>query len=261
MLATTASLGSGSSGGIFSPSLYLGATLGGSFAAAVLALVPSAPISIPAFAMVGMGAVVGGGTGAAMAAVTMVFEMTRDYTIIMPMIVAVALSLGVRRVLSRQSVYTAKLVRRGHPVPEVRHANMFLVHRAKEVMEQNFLVVPVEAILAELLRRFEDRSGMLHILASDGERIVGTARVNLALRHGLEDFQSAVTVGDVVNRRFTVVREDDIMFDVIGRLARKRVAMGVVVHGRGRPCVGNVVGVITKELVADSVFDTVKGYR
>ena len=66
------SLGSGSSGGIFSPSLFMGATLGGAFAGLASAVLPWLPISMPAFAMVGMGAMVGSGTGAAMTAVAMI---------------------------------------------------------------------------------------------------------------------------------------------------------------------------------------------
>ena len=89
------------------------------------------PSSIPAFAMVGMGAMVGGGTGAVMTAVTMIFEMTRDYDIVMPMILAVATSVGVRRLLSRENIYTLKLVRRGRYVPKALHANMFLVRHAQ----------------------------------------------------------------------------------------------------------------------------------
>ena len=77
--------------------------------------------------MVGMGAMVGGGTGAAMTAVTMIFEMTRDYNIVLPMILAVGASLATRRLLSRENIYTLKLIRRGHPVPRGLHANMFLV--------------------------------------------------------------------------------------------------------------------------------------
>ena len=88
---------------------------------------PGLPISVPAFAMVGMGTMVGGGTGAAMTAVAMVFEMTRDYDIVLPMILAVAVGLGVRRLLSRENIYTMKLFRRGHPIPKALHANMFLV--------------------------------------------------------------------------------------------------------------------------------------
>ena len=84
-------------------------------------------INIPSFAMVGMGAMVGGATGALMTAVTMIFEMTRDYSIVLPMILAVAMSVGVRRLLSRENIYTAKLERRGHAIPKALHANMFLV--------------------------------------------------------------------------------------------------------------------------------------
>ena len=134
-LATTTSLGSGSSGGIFSPSLFMGATLGGAFASALAAAGAPIPLSIPAFAMVGMGAMVGGGTGAVMTAVTMIFEMTRDYDIVMPLILAVAASVGIRRLLSRESIYTLKLVRRGRRLPRALHANMFLVRHADEVMD------------------------------------------------------------------------------------------------------------------------------
>ena len=97
LFATSVSLGSGSSGGIFSPSLFMGATLGGAFAGLVSAAVPGVPLNAPAFAMVGMGAMVGSSTGAAMTAITMVFEMTRDYDIVLPMILAVAVAMGVRR--------------------------------------------------------------------------------------------------------------------------------------------------------------------
>ena len=101
-------------------------------------------INMPAFAMVGMGAMVGGGTGAAMTAVTMIFEMTRDYDIVLPMILAVALSVGVRRLLSRENIYTMKLLRRGHVIPKALHANMFLVRRAKEVMDTDVVLASAE---------------------------------------------------------------------------------------------------------------------
>ena len=81
--------------------------------------------------MVGMAAMVGGGTGAAMTAITMIFEMTRDYDIVMPMIVAVAVSIGVRRMLSAENIYTIKLAGRQHFIPKAMHANMFLVRQRR----------------------------------------------------------------------------------------------------------------------------------
>ncbi len=144
LLATTVSLGSGSSGGIFSPSLFMGATLGGAFGALVHMIYPSPDISVAAFAIVGMAAMVGGGTGAAMTAVTMIFEMTRDYDIVMPLIIAVAVSIGIRRLLSHENIYTIKLVARGHFIPKALHANMFLVRRAGEVMDKEILILPTD---------------------------------------------------------------------------------------------------------------------
>ena len=99
LVATTVSLGCGASGGIFSPSLYLGATLGGAFAAAVSFALPHAGLTVPSAAIVGMAAMVGAGTGGVMTAIVMIFEMTRDYVIIVPVIVAVAVAAGVRRAL------------------------------------------------------------------------------------------------------------------------------------------------------------------
>jgi len=65
------------------------------------------------YAVVGMASIVGGVTGAAMTAIVMVFEMTRDYVIIIPLIIAVAISIGVRRGLLNETIYTIKLARQG----------------------------------------------------------------------------------------------------------------------------------------------------
>ena len=193
LFATSVSLGSGASGGIFSPSLFMGATLGGAFATVVAAVLPGVPISVPAFAMVGMGTMVGAGTGAAMTAVAMVFEMTRDYNIVLPMVLAVAVGLGVRRLLSRENMYTMKLYRRGHPIPKALHANMFLVRSAADAMDRDFVLVDEGASFDEFLHRAggaggyaarcrhareADRWGAAgeYQLAADGQRGRGNTR-------------------------------------------------------------------------------------
>ena len=77
-----------------------------------------------------MAGVVGGATGAAMAAIVMIFEMTRDYTVIIPMTLTVAISYGLRRSVIRDSIYTRKLVLRGDPVPESLRADLQFTRRA-----------------------------------------------------------------------------------------------------------------------------------
>ncbi len=260
MLATTLSLGSGSSGGIFSPSLFMGATIGAAFAAVLTALHLPLAINIPSFAMVGMGAMVGGGTGALMTAVTMIFEMTRDYHIVLPMILAVAFSVGARRLLSRENIYTFKLVRRGHVIPKALHANMFLVRRAREVMDTDVLVVPAGMSFDAFLTQHGQDGQMHHLAVTEGNRIIGALRVNTALRRAPDGARSSVTLGDLASRNFTIVREDDVVFDVIQRIWRKNAVMALVVRGRGVPRPKDVAGVITKEHVANSVASSVQVY-
>jgi CIC family chloride channel protein len=262
MLATSTSLGSGSSGGIFSPSLFMGATLGGGFASLLATAGLHMPLSIPAFAMVGMGAMVGGGTGAVMTAVTMIFEMTRDYDIVMPLILAVAASVGVRRLLSKESIYTLKLVRRGRTLPRALHANMFLVRHAREVMDPDVLVLPAATSFDSLLRLRERQTQgrFQHVVVTRQGRLYGVIRVNTSLWRGLKGAHTPVTLGDIASRDYTVVRDDAIAFDVIARMWRKRAFMAIVVKGRGVPHGDDVVGVITKEHVADSVASGMKIY-
>jgi CIC family chloride channel protein len=253
-LATSLSLGSGSSGGIFSPSLFMGATLGGGFAALLNSVGFPVPLSVPAFAMVGMGAMVGGGTGAVMTAVTMIFEMTLDYSIVMPMIVAVAMSIGARRMLSRETIYTLKLVRRGQAIPKARHANMFLVRSAGEVMDRDIEVLPAEASFDDYLRQPEHAGRLRHVVVTTNGTIYGVIRVNTGLRRGLEAAHTGVSLGEVASRNFIEVPEGVTAFEVIRRMWRRNAIMAVVLRGE------KVAGVITKEHVADSVAESIKAY-
>ena len=102
LLATSLTLGSGASGGIFSPALFLGAMAGGTYGLALKAIFPFLPIDPPVFALAGMAGVVCGSTGAAVTALVMIFEMTLDYNAVLPLTVTVAASNGIRALLSRE---------------------------------------------------------------------------------------------------------------------------------------------------------------
>jgi CIC family chloride channel protein len=260
LFATSTSLGSGASGGVFSPSLYLGATVGGAFAAILNSLYPPLALHVPSFAMVGMGAMVGSGTGAAMMAVTMVFEMTRNYDIVLPMILAVAVSIGIRRVMSSENIYTLKLFRRGHVIPKARHANMFLVRHAGDVMDRDIIVAPADSGFDELLERPDNGGRLRHVVVTDGEQIFGVLRVNTALRPTSAGIQPGVPLRTLASRNFAIVHVDDVVFDVIRRVWHQGATMALVVRGRGIPRPHDVLGVITKEHVADSVASSIEVY-
>jgi CIC family chloride channel protein len=260
LLATILSLGSGASGGIFSPSLFMGATLGAAFCAWAKMIFPSLDLSVPAFAIVGMAAMVGGATGAAMTAVTMIFEMTRDYDIVMPMIVSVALSIGIRRLLSRENIYTIKLVSRRHFIPKALHANMFLVHRAADVMDRDILVLPGQTSLEEFVRLQQHEGRVRHVVVSRDGKVIGVLRINMSLHRRPEGTQTGVRLEEVASRDFIVAHPEEIMFGVIGKIRRAGAIMAVVSNGNGVLRSDEVIGVITKEHVADSVAASVEPY-
>jgi CBS domain-containing protein len=116
--------------------LFLGATSGAAWGVALNHLFPGLNISPAAFAIAGMGGVVGGATGAAMAAIVMIFEMTLDYTVIVPMTLTVAISYAVRRGLMKDSIYTRKLTLRGESVPETMRADVQLSGGAARIMRE-----------------------------------------------------------------------------------------------------------------------------
>jgi len=260
LYATSVSLGSGASGGIFSPSLFMGATLGAGVGAAASALAPQAGVDVPSAAIIGMAAVVGGGTGAAMTAVTMIFEMTRDYALVMPSIIAVALAVGVRRLLSRESIYTAKLTGRGHYIPEALHANMFMVRHASQVMERDVVLAASDTDFGEFLRDPGNAGKMKHVVVIKGDRIVGCLRVNMALRAGVEGAYAGVKLGDLAHRKFILAVADHVVFDILTRMARRRAVMAIITENVRRPRAKHVVGVLSREHLGDSVIDSIRQY-
>jgi chloride channel protein, CIC family len=259
LCATLLSLGSGASGGIFSPSLFIGASIGGAFGALVASIHPIDGFGVATCAIIGMAAMVGGGTGAAMTAVTMIFEMTRDYDLVMPSIIAVALAIGIRRLLSQENIYTIKLVGRGHKVPKAMHANLFLIRSAGEVMERDIIIAPANADFDRFLREHAS-GGMKHVVVMRNNHIAGVVRVNTTLRRGLEAAYTGVSLADIAQRNFTLARESDVVFDVVQRMARHNAIMAVVTKTNGRLRPLQIVGVISKEHIADSVAESIRPF-
>lgn len=254
MLATTISLGSGASGGIFSPSLYLGATLGASFAVITGSILPHSDLTPSSAAIVGMAAMVGAGTGGVMTAIVMVFEMTRDYAIIVPVIVAVAVAAGIRRTLIGETIYTIKLRHRGHRIPKERHINLYLVKQAQDIMERRFIVAKAGTTLKQAMIE-EDTDDLRAIIVERDGRIVGL----IPPRSGLwleSQSNPDLLVERFVESRVVICRDQDLLSLVFARLKRRRSGAAIIFHGVDRPRVKDVVGVITKRAIADAVIES-----
>ncbi len=217
LLATSLTLGSGASGGIFSPALFMGATLGGVYGLAMHWLFPGLPIDPAAFAVAGMAGVVGGSTGAALAAIVMIFEMTLDYKVIIPMTITVALSYGMRKMLLRQSIYTLKLARRGHDIPDALQANFYHLKKTREVMDTHFVAVPADGTLDDFVRIATEQPEVSCFLVEGPEGFVGFLTRDSALRPSAQP-EKPVTLADLADRRFVTVGEDTPLLDVMTRL-------------------------------------------
>ncbi len=252
LFATSVSLGAGASGGVFSPSLFIGATLGAACGALGGYFFPNEGFSVIEFAVVGMGAIVGGATGASMTAIVMIFEMTRDYNVIVPLVVAVALATGVRRELITENIYTIKLRHRGQPIPTIRHTNMYLVRQARELMNKDFIVLPMATSIADALAAIADRP-LAHIIVSDGPRIAGVAR--LAAGSYAPDRYAGQTLKEVTEEDFVISPDTSILNTIISRMNRRGRGRAIIVNNQVRiPRPEDVVGVIAASEIAAAVI-------
>jgi len=133
-LATSLTLGSGNSGGVFAPSLFTGAVCGGAFGYIANHLFPGIASDVGAYALVGMAAVFASAARAPLTAMLIVFEMSNDYSLILPLMVSGVVATSVAALISAESIYTIKLVRRGIRFAMGRDLDIMQGVKVEEVM-------------------------------------------------------------------------------------------------------------------------------
>ena len=137
LVMTPVSIGGGFAGGVFAPALFIGSMLGGGFGLVAQSLFPSLNIVPAAFAMVGMAAVLAGAVHAPLTAILLLFEMTRDYRIILPLMFAVVISLIISRYIESDSVYMLGLARKGIRIERGRDLEVLERITVDEVMNES----------------------------------------------------------------------------------------------------------------------------
>jgi CIC family chloride channel protein len=256
LLVTSLTLGSGASGGIFSPSLFMGATLGAAYGIALNWCFPGMDKGVAGFAIAGMAGVVGGATGAAMAAIVMIFEMTLDYNVIIPITITVALSYGVRKVLCPESIYTLKLTRRGHHIPSALHANFSHVKHVKDIMQTGIIALPASSTLDVFARTALEHPKQTHFLVHDGDRIVGLVGREAAVA-ALDQPHPAETLGQMANTQFIVVSANAMLADLLGEMNAKGASISLVAAGSRPPSVADIQGIVTEHETAEVMIRSV----
>lgn len=101
---------------------------------------------------------------------------------------------------------------------------------------------------------------MKHVVVARNNHIAGVIRVNTGLRRGLEAAHTGVRLGDIAQRNFTAAREEDVVFNVVHRMARHDATMAVVSRTARNWRPSQIVGVISKEHIADSVSESIKPF-
>lgn len=255
LLATSLTLGSGASGGIFSPSLFMGATLGGAYGVLLSRVFPHFAPAVPVLALAGMAGLVAGATGASLTSIVMIFEMTLDYGVVLPMTVVVAVTYGVRRLLLKESIYTMKLVRRGHFMPEALQTNLHWVQRIGDVMQPATGVVAPDLPPEQIHLDDETPLGRPLVVARGGD-VYGTIRPEWALSHR-ERVATAASAADLCTGRHIIATKDMTVLDLLVRFAETGADTAVVlgkrnVDGTDDAAVG-VLGIVTKADLAEII--------
>jgi CIC family chloride channel protein len=137
---------------------------------------------------------------------------------------------------------------------------MFLVRRAGDVMDKDVLILSPDMSFDEFLRMPDHGGRMRHVVIARDDAIIGLLRVNTGLRKGLEGGFTGLALGEVAIRNFVTAGAEEIMFNVIGRMSDKKAAMVIVSRDTAPPLASGVLGLITKEQIADSVSESLLPY-
>jgi CIC family chloride channel protein len=220
ILATSVTIGSGGSGGVFAPSLFIGAMVGGAFGEVVNDIWPGATAPSGAYAMVGMAAVFAGAARAPITSIIILFEMTRDYSIILPLMTAVVVATVAAQIIRRDSIYTLKLRRRGIDIGERREEHILGNIPVGNAMSRDFEVVRDDMPATDLLRVFSEHpaiDGGLPVVDAD-RRLVGIV-TSSDMEKALDQDLSQLTVADFCAKSPVYAFPDQTLDDAMRRMS------------------------------------------
>jgi CIC family chloride channel protein len=242
-VATILSYSSGTAGGLFAPSLFIGAMLGGSLAALVEAVSPMHIVTPGAFALVGMGAVFVGIIRTPITSILIIFEMTNDYALILPLMLANMTSFVLARFLEPRNLYEAILAVNNVHLPSAQDHVLLEEIAAEEVMESHPIVVQPETPVAEvaaLLDQTHHRGFPIVTATQSLLGIVTATDVHQALAH---DQQNAPVKAIATTSNLVYVHPDHTLNWVMQQLGAHEVSLLPVVTRSQPP---RLMGVLTR---------------
>jgi len=244
ILSTSLTLASGGSGGVFGPSMYIGAMLGGAFGWIVHWLFPATTAASGAYALVGIGAVVGGTALAPLTAIILLFEMTDDYRIILPLMVATVITIVVVRAMVGESIYTLKLRQQNiayYAGVELQRAHALTVAQA---MRSDVPAVPATgSVIAALAQAAAKRAPALPVVDEAGDLvgIVTLERLAAAAASSTRPSSVAEVMDDATRARVTATERLETLLARLGETDAP--ALAVVADADAR----KPLGIVTRQ--------------
>lgn len=210
MLATVVCLGFGFGGGIFSPSLVIGAMLGGAYGIVAMDMFPALSTDTSGYTLVGMGAVAGAALGAPISTTLIIFEMTGDYELTLGVMLSVVVSSAITRHFLGANFFTMQLARRGLNLKDGFEAELLRAGKIAEVMVDTEDRVPPGMPLAELRLRLQDCCcGKLFVVDDDGKLLGTITLADLSETAFDPSLNPLINAADAARRHPPVLRLSD----------------------------------------------------
>lgn len=221
IIATSFTLGSGGSGGIFAPSLFIGAMLGCFFGYFVHTYFPSITASPGAYALVAMGGLVAGTTRAPITAIIIVFELTKDYEIILPLMITCIISAILSSKLSRESIYTLKLMLRNINLKEGTEINIMKSLFVRNVFTPSFESIHETANFNEIVNKVIAKKDPYFTVLNDQTELIGMISIHdiKSFLFDMQDLQDIVIARDIAVKDFEKVTLEDNCQVVLDKLS------------------------------------------
>ncbi len=225
ILASSITLGSGSSGGIFAPSLLIGSMTGGLFGKILHNFFPNITAGPGAYSLVAMAALVAATTHAPITAFLIIFEMTGDYKIILPLMIATTIIIYMVTRLQKGSIYTLKLIKRGINLEKGREVNVLRSMTVQDVMRNSIELISPKASLKEMIESFiKSEHAFFYSLNEAGEIVEKISQTELsAVAPDYETLKDFVVARDIATPNLVVVRENDSLDLVMKEFAKENV--------------------------------------
>ncbi len=250
ILATLFTLGSGGSGGIFAPALFIGAMMGSAYGDLVNMAFPAITAEAGSYAMVGMGTVFAGATHAPLTAIIILFEMTHDPLIILPMMFACKFSSLFTRWWQRRNIYTTKLVLRGLDVDTIEGRNVLGDIPASEVMSTDLVTVNVNTPVREARDMFQNTLyNYMPVLDEDSDKLVGLLGYSYTMEYIAKGGELDRKVKELAYTPPPTVVKSDSLLDTLNLIDKYEITMiPVVEHDDDE----EIVGILTRSDILEA---------